>query len=62
MIREAMLYEKAENSRVKCTLCAHRCKIEPDKRGICGVRENRNGILYSLVYGKLIAENVDPVE
>jgi pyruvate formate lyase activating enzyme len=57
-----MLYEKTENSRVKCNLCAHRCKIEPDKRGICGVRENRNGILYSLVYGKLIAENVDPVE
>ena len=62
MTREAMLYEKTENSRVQCNLCAHRCKIEPDKRGICGVRENRSGILYSLVYGKLIAENVDPVE
>lgn len=57
-----MLYEKTGNSRVKCNLCGHHCKIEQNKRGICGVRENRSGILYSLVYGKLIAENVDPVE
>ncbi|NTW16296.1 MAG: radical SAM protein, partial [Syntrophaceae bacterium] len=61
-MREAMLYEKKENGRVLCILCAHRCRIEPEKRGICGVRENRSGTLYSLVYGKVIAENVDPVE
>lgn len=57
-----MLYEKTENNQVRCTLCAHRCRIKPDERGICGVRENRNGILESLVYGKVIAENIDPVE
>ena len=57
-----MLYEKIEDNQVRCYLCAHHCRIKPDKRGICGVRENRSGILYSLVYGKLIAENVDPVE
>ena len=57
-----MLYEKKENGRVICNLCAHRCRVEPEKRGLCGVRENRNGILYTLVYGKVIAENVDPVE
>jgi pyruvate formate lyase activating enzyme len=62
MTREAMLYEKIEDNQVRCYLCAHHCRIKPDKRGICGVRENRSGILYSLVYGKLIAENVDPVE
>ncbi len=62
MTREAMLYEKVENSRVSCKLCAHRCRIKPDERGICGVRENRGGILTTLVYGKVIAENVDPVE
>ena len=62
MTREAMLYEKIEDNLVKCFLCAHHCRIKPDKRGICGVRENRSGILYSLVYGMLIAENVDPVE
>jgi len=62
MIREAMLYEKIGGNAVQCHLCAHRCKIAPSKRGICGVRENRDGTLYTLVYGMVIAENVDPIE
>lgn len=62
MTREAMLYEKLEDKRVHCSLCGHGCTIKPDKRGICGVRENKDGILYSLVYGKVIAENIDPIE
>lgn len=62
MIREAMLYEKLPEGRVQCRLCAHACKIVPSTRGLCGVRENRGGILYSLVYGLPIAENVDPIE
>ncbi|MBN1549833.1 AmmeMemoRadiSam system radical SAM enzyme, partial [bacterium] len=32
------------------------------KHGICRVRENRNGILYSLVYGRAIARHIDPME
>jgi len=36
--------------------------IKPSSQGICGVRENRDGCLYSLVYGKIIAENIDPIE
>lgn len=62
MIKEAMLYEKIADRKVKCNLCAHRCTINPDRRGICGVRENKDGVLYSLVYGTLIAEHVDPIE
>ena len=62
MIREALLYEKQDNKIVRCNLCAHRCRINPDKIGICGVRENRDGVLYSLVYGTLVAENIDPIE
>ena len=62
MIREAMLYEKIGDKRVHCNLCAHRCTIKPDKRGFCGVRENKEGTLYSLVYGKIIAEHIDPIE
>ena len=57
-----MLYEKMENNHVLCNLCAHRCRIKPDERGICGVRKNRDGTLTSLVYGKVVAENVDPIE
>jgi Pyruvate-formate lyase-activating enzyme len=62
MIKEAMLYEKLDDKRVHCNLCAHRCTIKPDRRGICGVRENKDGMLYSLVYGTLIAEHIDPIE
>jgi pyruvate formate lyase activating enzyme len=62
MIREALLYEKLTDSRVQCALCAHWCKINSGRRGLCGVRENKDGILYSLVFGTLIAEHVDPIE
>jgi pyruvate formate lyase activating enzyme len=62
MVHEALLYEKENDHRVRCALCAHRCRIDAGARGICGVRENREGDLFSLVYGKVIAENVDPIE
>lgn len=61
-MKEAMLYEKIGQGRVRCALCSHRCVIEPGKRGICGVRENRDGTLYSLVYGKVVSRGVDPIE
>jgi pyruvate formate lyase activating enzyme len=60
--REAMFYEKQGDNRVKCRLCCHYCTILPGKRGLCHVRENRDGTLYSLVYGKVVARNIDPIE
>jgi pyruvate formate lyase activating enzyme len=62
MMYEARFYEKLEDQKVQCHLCAHECKIDPGKRGICQVRENRDGTLYSMVYGRVIAENIDPIE
>lgn len=59
---EARLYDKAEKGSVKCHLCSFRCHIRDGNRGICGVRENRGGKLYTLTWGKLIAEHVDPIE
>lgn len=59
---EALLYRPLENRAVRCELCAHRCKILPGQRGLCQVRENRDGQLVSLVYGRLIAQHVDPIE
>jgi pyruvate formate lyase activating enzyme len=61
-MKEAMLYEQLSEKRVQCHLCAHECKISEGKRGICGVRENRGGTLYTLAYGRTIAKHVDPVE
>jgi pyruvate formate lyase activating enzyme len=61
-MKEAMLYEKLADSKVRCYLCCQRCTISPGKRGICAVRENRDGVLYTLVYGKVIARHIDPIE
>ena len=57
-----MLFEALENRKVQCHLCAHRCVIKNTKRGICGVRENQDGNLQTLVYERTIARHVDPVE
>lgn len=57
-----MFYEKLADEKVRCYLCAHCCTIHEGRRGICGVRTNKNGALYSLVYGKLISLNIDPIE
>jgi pyruvate formate lyase activating enzyme len=61
-MKQAMFQEAREAKKVQCGLCSHRCLIEPGKRGICAVRENRDGILFSLVYDRVIARNVDPIE
>jgi pyruvate formate lyase activating enzyme len=57
-----MFYEQMEDNKVHCFLCAQHCHIKSGKRGQCGVRENRQGKLWSLVYGQLIAQNIDPIE
>ncbi|MDZ7836523.1 MAG: hypothetical protein U5N58_00530 [Actinomycetota bacterium] len=61
-MKEAYLYQKLKNNKVRCDLCSHFCVIEEGERGKCGVRQNRKGTLYSLVYRKLISENADPIE
>jgi len=61
-MKEALFYEKTGKGQVRCSLCRFRCSIPDGKRGNCNVRENRAGILQSLVYGKVVAENIDPVE
>lgn len=59
---EAYLYEKLDDHKVRCNLCSHRCVIKDGRRGICNVRENRDGVLQTLVFGKLIARHIDPIE
>jgi pyruvate formate lyase activating enzyme len=61
-MKEALLYDKGEDQQARCRVCNHLCLIKEGRRGICGVRENRQGILYSLVYGKPIATHIDPIE
>ena len=61
-MHEALFYQQLEERKVACGLCHHRCHIGTGKRGLCGVRENRDGRLVSLVYGMLVSQNVDPIE
>jgi pyruvate formate lyase activating enzyme len=61
-VKEALLYQKLPDQRVQCNLCAHRCVITPGRKGICMVRENREGVLYTLVYGIPLSQAVDPIE
>ncbi len=61
-MKEAYLYERLENEKVRCHLCNHHCVIKQGRTGICGVRENRSGTLVSLVYTEVIARHCDPIE
>lgn len=61
-MHEALLYERLADHRVKCKLCAHRCVIQDGRKGVCRVRENRDGSLYTLVYGIPLSQAVDPIE
>lgn len=62
MVKKAYLFHKTKNNDVQCDLCSHRCLIAPSKFGICGVRKNKDGELFTLVYGELIAAHTDPIE
>jgi pyruvate formate lyase activating enzyme len=59
---ETLIYEKLKDKSVKCGICRHACVIREGKRGLCNVRENRDGRLLSLVYPQLIAKSIDPIE
>ncbi|MDD4901285.1 MAG: AmmeMemoRadiSam system radical SAM enzyme [Patescibacteria group bacterium] len=61
-MREAQFYKKSANNAVACELCSHYCRIKSGATGICGARQNIDGRLYSLVYSKPAAMNVDPME
>ncbi len=61
-MKEARFWTKRDDGSVRCVLCPHNCIIKEGARGICGVRENRGGVLYSLVWGKAVAASIDPIE
>ncbi|MDD5145174.1 MAG: AmmeMemoRadiSam system radical SAM enzyme [Candidatus Pacebacteria bacterium] len=61
-MKEVYLYQKLDDKKVRCQNCAHYCLINFGKRGICQVRENQDGVLYALNYGKVVAINIDPIE
>ena len=66
-MKKAELFEKVDSGEsgkkiVRCKACAQECVISPGKAGLCGVRKNLRGELYSLTYGRLVAQHIDPIE
>ncbi|MFW5888131.1 MAG: AmmeMemoRadiSam system radical SAM enzyme [Patescibacteria group bacterium] len=61
-MEECRLYNKLDNNKIQCLACFHFCIVEEGKTGLCGVRQNKKGVFYSLVYGRVAAANIDPVE
>ena len=60
--REALYWSAAEDNAVRCGLCPHRCHIPDNACGICGVRENRKGVLFASSYGQVSSVALDPIE
>jgi pyruvate formate lyase activating enzyme len=60
-MHEALFYEKKENG-VHCHLCPHHCRLRSEETGLCGVRREKNGSLYTLNYGLCAAMASDPIE
>lgn len=61
-MKRAILWKRLDGRNVECQACNFRCRISEGNSGVCLVRKNVNGELYSLVYGKIISKNIDPVE
>ncbi|MCX5686404.1 MAG: AmmeMemoRadiSam system radical SAM enzyme [Candidatus Omnitrophica bacterium] len=62
MPRVASYWQKVKDSVIQCVLCPRRCVINSGQRGVCTVRVNKDGILYTLGYGNPVAVHVDPIE
>jgi pyruvate formate lyase activating enzyme len=61
-LHEAAFYERQPDGRVVCRLCPHHCRIGDGVLGACGVRVNHRGTLYTLVYDRIVAHSVEPIE
>jgi pyruvate formate lyase activating enzyme len=60
--KEAVLCRNLPSGRVQCTACARECQIGEGQVGFCGVRGVVGGRLYLFVYGRVVAEHIDPIE
>lgn len=61
-LQPAALWEPAGESQVHCRLCRQNCVLSSGQRGVCGVRQNQDGALYTLVANRVAAMNLDPIE
>lgn len=55
------LFEKEQEGSLRCTACAHRCRLSTGRHGVCGLRFNDAGTL-KVPGGYVAGLNVDPIE
>ena len=58
----AEYWQAVDDTTLQCRLCPRQCLIAEKQRGFCRVRENQDGVLYTLVYGQTAAAHIDPIE
>ena len=61
-MKEAMYQKQVPVGKVRCVLCPHRCLLANNKMGLCLVRENKDGVLYTKVYEEVSSYTMDPIE
>lgn len=61
-IKEAFYYSRKDNGKLMCRLCPHNCLIAPGKHGLCRVRINKEGKLFTENYAMISSLNIDPIE
>lgn len=61
-LKEGLYYQKLKDDRVQCFLCPHNCLLKNNQKGICKVRINKGGTLYTLNYGRITSGSMDPIE
>ncbi len=59
---EARYWQSLPDRKIKCTLCPWQCVVSEGRRGCCEVRQNQDGVYYSLVYGQIATHHIDPIE
>ena len=55
-------WETQDNGKILCTLCPRYCTIGEGQAGFCFIRQNIDGKLYSIGYGRPSGFAIDPIE
>jgi pyruvate formate lyase activating enzyme len=61
-LKEALWWKKNERDKILCTLCPRYCEIGEGQPGFCYIRQNLDGKLFTLGYGKPTGFAIDPIE
>lgn len=61
-LHHGLLYEKLPDKAAHCNVCLRRCIIQDGSAGFCNTRVNRDGDIYSTIYGAVSSIGVDPIE